>query len=309
MTVDLARVESFLADHYDDAVSDVAPLGFGEWSRAFAFRRAGQDYVVRFGAYVEDFAKDRLAARWAGPTLPIPRIIELGEAFGGYYAVAERVFGGYIDDVDEGEMRALLPALFAALDAMRLADLSGTTGYGGWGADGNAPFTTWRDVLLDVGEDRPTDRVSGWREGLAASSVGSAPFDTAYARLQALAADLPETRHLVHSDLLHWNVLVQGDRITGVLDWGCGLYGDFLYDLAWLIFWQPWFPAWRGIDFQAAALRHYAAIGLDVPAFAARLRCCQIHIGLGGQAYRAYVGRWDDLPETAQRTLDLASVP
>ncbi len=177
MIVDVARVEAFLAPRFGGDVSDVAHLGAGVWSKAFAFRRAGRDYVIRFGAHQEDFAKDRLVARYACPALPIPRVIELGKAFGGYYAIAERVFGGYIDDVDETQMRALLPSLFAALDATRLAALSGTTGYGAWGADGTAPYPSWRAALLDVANDRPADRTHGWRERLAASSVGVGPFE------------------------------------------------------------------------------------------------------------------------------------
>ena len=306
MIVDVARVEAFLAPRFGGDVSDVAHLGAGVWSKAFAFRRAGRDYVIRFGAHQEDFAKDRLVARYACPALPIPRVIELGKAFGGYYAIAERVFGGYIDDVDETQMRALLPSLFAALDATRLAALSGTTGYGAWGADGTAPYPSWRAALLDVANDRPADRTHGWRERLAASSVGVGPFEEAYGHLQALADRVSEERHLIHSDLLHFNVLVEANRITGVLDWGCGMYGDCLYDLAWLCFWRPWYPAWRRIDFREEATRHYASIGLDVPHFEERLRCCQIHIGLAGQAYMAYAGNWTDLQDTARRTLDIA---
>jgi hygromycin-B 4-O-kinase len=293
--VDVAHVEAFLVTRFGGDSSDVVPLGTGVWSQAFAFRRAGHDYVIRFGVYQEDFAKDYLAARYAGPALPIPRVIELGEAFDGYYALAERVFGGYLDDVDETQMRALLPALFAALDAARRADLSGTTGYGAWGADGTAPSPSWRTALLAVATDRPADRTHGWRERLAASSVGVGPFEEAYRHLQALADRVPAERHLIHSDLLHSNVLVEAERITGVLDWGCGMYGDFLYDLAWLCFWQPWYPAWQRLDFREEATRHYAAIGLNVPDVEARLRCCQIHIGLAGQAYMAYAGTWTDL--------------
>jgi hygromycin-B 4-O-kinase len=307
MNIDEVRVEAFLATRSGGDVSAVAQLAAGVWSKAFAFRRAGRDYVIRFGAYGEDFSKDRLAARYASPALPIPRVLELGEAFGGHYAISERVFGDYIDDVDEKQMRALLPSLFAALDAARLADLSGTTGYGGWNAEGAAPYPSWRAVLLDVASDRPTDRTHGWRDRLAASPVGVGPFEEAYKRLQALAVRVPEERHLIHSDLLHYNVLVEADRITGVLDWGCGLCGDFVYDLAWLCFWQPWYPAWRRIDFRAEALRHYASIGLDVPRFEERLRCCQIHIGLAGQAYMAYAGNWTDLEDTARHTLDVAT--
>lgn len=306
MIDDATRVEAFLAARFGDDVSDIAHLGAGVWSKAFAFRWAGRDYVIRFGAHREDFAKDRLAARYACPALPIPRVVELGEAAGGYYAISERVFGSYIDDVDETQMRALLPALLAALDAARLADLSETTGYGAWDANSNAPFPSWRAALLDVANDRPADRIHGWRKRLAVSPVGSGPFEEAYGRLQALADTAPEARHLIYSDLLHFNVLVEADRITGVLDWGCGMVGDFLYDLAWLCFWQPWYPAWQRIDFAVKARRHYAAIGLDVPHFEERLRCCQIHIGLASQAHQAYAGDWANLHDTAWRTHEIA---
>jgi len=298
------QAQEFLAARRRGTVSGVTPLGKGAWSRAFAFEEAGHSYVVRFGAYNEDFEKDRLAARYASTELPIPQIIEIGEALGGYYAVAERVTGSYLDDVDGTQMLMLLPALFRAFDAMRQADLSTTSGYGGWNSAGNAPFASWRATLLDVANDRPTDRVHGWRERMA-SVIDIGLFDEAYARLQVLAERVPDDRHLIHSDLLHWNVLVDGSHITGVLDWGCGLYGDMLYDLAWFCFWQPWYPAWRGIDFRGEALKHYAAVGLDVPMFDERLLACELHIALGGMAYQAFAGHWDDLQSTAERTLSI----
>jgi len=307
--IDAARAEVFLSERLGGGVGEV--VGFqqqGEWSRAFAFRHHDRALVVRFSALEEDFAKDRLAARYAGPALPVPRVVELGEGLGGFYAISERLYGEYIDGVDEAQMRRLLPAVFAALDAMRQADISDFTGYGNWDANGKGEFETWRDFLVrDVAAERPNERLAGWRQRLEGSPTGAGPFDAALARLQALAEVVTEDRHLIHSDLLHFNVLVQDSRITAVLDWGCGLYGDFLFDLGWFCFWAPWFPAWEAIDFRAEALRHYARIGLAVPHFDERLLACQLYIGLSGQAYQAYKERWDDLEATARHTLKLAT--
>jgi hygromycin-B 4-O-kinase len=305
-TFDAAHVTAFLAQRLGGQILDVERIERGEWSRAFFFRHDGRHYVVRFGAHLEDFAKDRLAAGFRSPDLPVPAVLEIGEAFGGHFAISQRLFGTYIDGVGEVQMRALLPSFFAMLDAMRTVDLRTTRGYGGWDADGQAPFASWQAALLDVAQDRPTDRIAGWRAQLSASPTGSAPFDEAYRQLERLVAYSPAERHLIHSDLLHYNVLVSEDRITGVFDWGCGLYGDSLYDLAWFCFWAPWFPAWNAIDFRQEALRHYAAIGLEVPHFEERLRACQLHIGLAGQQYQAYKSYWSDLEATAQRTLDVA---
>lgn len=303
---DAAAVREFVAARLHGPVSDVARISRGEWSQAFSLRCGDADYIARFSAVEEDFAKDRQAAAFAAPDLPIPPIIAMGRAFDGFYAISRRAFGEFIDDLDATRMRKVLPSLFAALDAARRADLSKTAGFGGWGADGNAPYPSWRAYLLDVTDDRPADRIHGWRQRLDASPERSVPFDTAVARLRALVGACPEERHLIHSDLLHYNVLVAGDRLSAVFDWGCALYGDFLYDVAWLTFWAPWYRAWDGINFRSAAAQHFAAIDLAVPDFDARLRCYEVHIGLGSLAYMAFRENWEHFAWTAERTLRAA---
>lgn len=306
--VDEVQAAAFLTERYGQDLQAVTPVGHGDWSRAYAFRHAGRDFVIRFGAHAEDFAKDRLAARYASPDLPVPRVIEIGPAYGSFYAVSERAFGGYLDALDAAELRALLPALFAALDAARRVQPLGR-GYGLWDANGIAPHANWRDVLLDVGRDRPRQRTHGWRRQLAMRPAWERTFDTLCARLEALVSFCPNERHLVHSDLLHNNVLVEGGHLSAVLDWGSSLYGDFLYDVAWLVFCSPWYPAWESIDFADAAARYYAACGIGLPHYAQRLRCYQLHIGLGSLAYNAFRERWAVFEATARRTLALFEAP
>jgi hygromycin-B 4-O-kinase len=306
--VSAVQAASFLAARFGPEIDQITKVGQGEWSTAYGFRRDGAEYVIRFGAYFEDFAKDRLAAGFSSKDLPIPAITDTGEAFGGFYAISERAYGGTLDELDAEQLRTVLPSLFAALNAARQADVSATTGYGGWDGNGTAPYPSWREALLDVAIDRPTQRTHGWRERLVASPTGPGPFDEALGYFQTLVDNCPEERHLIHADLLNRNVLVADGRLTAVLDWGCAQYGDFLYDLAWLLFWQPWYPAWRDVDFQGAAERHNQQIGLEVPHLEERLRCYQVHIGLDAQAYNAFKGqeRWAALEATARRTLAMA---
>lgn len=304
--VTIGQASAFLADRFGSHATSVEALRQGGWSSAYGFARDGHGYVIRFSAHADDFARDQLAHRYASPALPIPIVTEIGEAFGIHYAMSERVSGVPIDDVDGHQMRHLLPSLFGALDAMRNADVSGTTGYGGWDEDRNAPHASWDAAMLAVSEDSGEGRGSGWRDRLERSSVGASGFDESYAALVELARNAPQDRHLIHSDLLNYNVLVTGHKFSGVIDWGCAMYGDFLYDLAWLVFWWPWRPAWKDIDILAEAKRHYEAIGLDITVFDERLRLCLLHIGLSNLAYVAWIGRWDQAQEVSKRTLTFA---
>ena len=303
--MDEAAARAFLRERFG-ASARVEVMRPGEWSMVYFVRDGDRDLVARFSAYDEDFEKDAYAARYRSAAVPIPPILEWGSAPDGFYAIAERVAGEHVDGLDETGLRRALPALWSALDALRAVELSSASGYGLWRADGRTAYRTWREYLLGVGSGLATRGARPARVALAASPVGLGPFDEGYARLRELVAACPEERHLVHDDLMHYNVLVADDRITALLDWGSSLYGDFLYDVAKLAFYQPWYGQWPTVDFAAEARAHYDAIGLDVPRFAERLTCYMLRIGLGDMAYSAFKERWDELEWKAERTLEIA---
>ncbi len=301
----VAEVTAFLGTRFP-RVSEVEPIGGGEWSQAFSFKDGSRALVVRFGAQLEDYQKDEAAYRFAGPDLPIPPVHEIGQAFDAYYAVSERRYGEALDSLDGPALEAALPSIFRSLDALRLADLAGTSGYGMWSPDGDAPFATWRDCLLAVRDDTVYQRIQGWRATLEARPTDLEVFEQGYRELEALMESVGERRYLVHEDLVGDNVRIADGEVTAIVDWGNARYGDFLHDLARLTFWVPWYPAWRGVDIVGAAREHYAAIGLEVPAFDERLRACQIYVGLEAQAYNVFTERWEELAKSGQRTLELA---
>jgi hygromycin-B 4-O-kinase len=274
---------------------ELTPIGEGEWSRAYAFQRDGKDHVLRIGRFRDDFDKDALAAHYASASLPIPRLTEIAPSPEGWHAVSDLVPGTPFDFLAADAARAALPHLFDTIEAISRADISHTSGYGVWDATGNAPQESWTAALLDVVHPRTPE----WRTKLEQSPTGAAPFDDAYAYLQELATQVPNMRHLVHADLFNHNVLVDGTRVSGVIDWGCSLYGDWVFDLAMLTFWWLWTPTWASIDIRAEIARRF-----DVPDFELRLRACEISIGLGAQAYQAATDRFDDLERTARLTLE-----
>jgi hygromycin-B 4-O-kinase len=298
-SLEIGRVTAFLAERFAD-VRDVAPIGKGEWSSAFAFTCAEGERVARFGRYPEDYAKDRRAAGFARPGLPVPVVLEIDEAFGGVYAISERAHGTGFDALETAGYRRVLPALFETIEALRTVETG--PGYGIWGTDGAAPARSWRATLLDVDRDDGAARTGGWRDKLRARPDAAARFDTALRTLRESVEVCPETPNVIHADLMGDNLLVQDDRIAAVVDWGCSMYGDFVYDLARLTFWVPWFPELQPVGLLEWVRERWGA----EPDFDARLRCCWLHLGLDAQAYNALTDRWDELERSGRRTLELA---
>jgi len=293
-TVDIEQAQAFLAGHLGAEPSDIVPLGEGAWSQCFGFMCDSRDLVIRFGKYVSDFQKDQVAHQYANSDLPIPEVIEIGAALGGYYAISTRVFGVPLESVPAEQWLSLVPAVVAALEAMRMADLSATEGFGGWDAAGYAAHSSWRSRLLEVAEDRLDQRGYSWRDKLATSAEGKATFDWGLDLLKQVADDAVP-RSLLHCDLTNRNVSVKADRITGVFDWGCSVYGDHLYDLARFEFWSPWHLQLDMEALRTAIEQRWVEQRYSPDNKVSRLKACYLHIGLEHLAYHAQLGNWATL--------------
>jgi hygromycin-B 4-O-kinase len=305
-----ATPAAFLADLLGRDVHDVEPAPRqGEWTQTWFFRDGDRDLVIRFGDTAWNFEKDRRFGEHASVDLPIPRVLDVGEVGDGrYYAVSERARGVFLEALDGDDLRRALPSVFRMLDAMRAVDLSDTSGFGSPLPTFDGEHETWRSFLLSVAEDQPTldeNPVRGWRAPLDSRPDAARTFDDGYTALCTWVDRCPEIRHLVHGDLLYGNVLVDGARVSAVFDWQCAIYGDFLYDVAWLTFWAAWYPALGAADVRTAIRCHYDEVGVAVPRFDERLRTYELHFGLAHLGYYAWMQDWDNLGWTVGRTREV----
>jgi hygromycin-B 4-O-kinase len=278
---------------FGERATEPRALASGEWSQAFALTIDGAEVVLRIGAHGTDFAKDEIAAGFAGPDLPVPAVLTRGMVEGWHYAISARAHGIGFDDLSAADVAPALPSLLTAMDDIGKIGLADTTGYGIWTPDQRALYSSWADALLAIGTE--TARVPGWRAALADSDIGLGPFEAGVSAIAALAPYLPAERRMIHGDLLSRNVLVADGNVSAVLDWGNAMYGDSLYDAAWLIYWWPWYPEWRAIDIKAALLAHWRANGPLPVNLHERLHAYLIHIGLDAIAYCTFQRRWDEV--------------
>jgi hygromycin-B 4-O-kinase len=289
--------------YYGPRASEPAWLASGAWSHAFSLTVDNAELVLRIGKHGSDFAKDAAVARLAGPNLLVPPVLAVGEVDDWHYAVSSRAQGTALDDLSGHDVALVLPSLLTALEGIADLSLGETVGYGNWAPDGRAPYGSWLDALLAIGDE--TDRVPGWRAALVESGIGLEPIDAGLAGIAALAPYLPDERRMIHGDLLSRNVLVADSSVTAVLDWGNAMYGDSLYDAAWLIYWWPWYPQWNAVDITSELFAHWTVRGALPPNARERLHAYRIHIGLDAIAYCAFRGRWDEVRANVDTVLSL----
>jgi len=303
--IDVRSAQIFLNSLFNGAALNVAVLGAGAWSTAFAFQ-VGQDALVaRFGAHREDFEKDEYAMNFASEDLPVPGILEIGDAFDGYFAISERHSGHFLENLDGEGFERLSPQLLRLFDAMREVRVDQTLS-AQWPARPGQELS-WQEWLAESVVDDDGPRVGGWRIELAQNVEIDKLFEQGVRIMHELLPHCPRELHLIHGDLLNRNVLVSDDatHFEAVFDWGCSAYGDFLYDVAWFTFWTPWHEGLKQLDTRTLFRTHFRDQGVAVPHFEDRLACYELQIGLTHLAYNAAMMNQKELHEVANRTKEV----
>lgn len=268
--------------HHGEPIRALGRLTGGFWSAAYGYRCGDDDLVARFGQQRDWFETDRAAMAYSSPDLPVPEVLDVGDAFDGVYAISRRHYGRFLEDVRPDEAALAAPMLGRLLTALRDAPA----------ADG----PSWRQWLVNSLEEDPSSPTVGWRAKLAAHREADRVFEAAVARVRELAAGCPERRDLLHGDLLHKNVLVSEDAssVNAVFSWKCSVRGDHLFDVAWCTFWGSIFHP--GI----AALDLAADLDDDERE---RHHCYELHIGASHLGWSA----WTDDVDSLERILGAVS--
>ena len=209
-TLSPAAITDFLRTRYTD-FGPLAPLTEGEESQAFAIDADDAPLVVRINRDRTGFDKDRLA----GEHFPLaPKVIAIDPIDAAFLCISARASGETLQALGANAARYADPVM-RALEAIAASDISFTTGYGPFDADGHGHYASWADFITAI--DGPADLV---------------------ARIKGRR--YPEHRQLVHGDFGSNNVLVVDGGVTAVIDWSEAIVGDPLYDIANLFFWRPW---------------------------------------------------------------------
>lgn len=269
-------------------------IGEGTWSRAFGFGPATDRRVIRLGTTTEDFTKDAQAAALYRTLLAVPAIHAVGWWGDVAYAIADEVVGTPLEDLDEAGWLSVLPELWRTIDVIAAAPRPTIGGYGEWGPEGLGTWPSWSGWLRRAGRDTLEARV-GPVAGHLESRPGMAVLvDAALLRLEALAPAGEGRRQVVHGDLVNRNVLAVGDRLTGILDWGCVIDGDPALSVAELELWGPWYPDGLGrVDVRDRWRSHLEGRGGDLTDLDTRMDAAALHLAIGGLCFSVASGADD----------------
>ena len=274
-----------------------APIAEGMESRVLTFIWGDQQYILRVNPNQSGFQKDRWCfQQFHSEELPIPEILEIGSFSSHYaYCLSRRLPGITLEDSAIPTLQQLTPYVSQVWKVIHQSLLPSSEGFGPFNECGHATFSSWQSFLQSTirGKDQQWDHL------FASNLLDATALQPVMHSYLRLTGHCPEERKLVHGDFGSNNVLTDGKKITGVLDWDCALYGDPLFDVAGSFFWSPWLDCMRiQSEFFQRTLRNEAN-------FAVRLQCYQLQCGLEEIHENALAGNQKLLNWLLNRTMQI----
>ena len=299
-----AVTQLILAKNYQsiEPINTLFPLKGGEWSAAYKFSLDGHCFVIRLSHTPENFYRDKISYQWSSPNLPIPQIIKIDRYQDHYYAISPFFVGEALEKLSAADLEKTIPSFLSMMTALQSISLDSVVGFGSLTPAGRGAFDSWAEALLDVNNDHLDSLTHGWRKALAEIPGAQHKFDQFYEQLTKLVQFCPRQKHLIHSDLLYHNLLVDNNQISAVVDWGCAMIGDSMYDLALFSFFEPWFPTFAQVNLIERMKQSYLDQSPENHQnFAQRMAAYQTHLTLCNIAYCAFSKRKNDLNDHISR--------
>jgi hygromycin-B 4-O-kinase len=242
------------------------PIQGGEMAQAFVFEHPDGPRVLRVNSFTNSgFLKDEFVARnFAGRGVRIPKTFLTGEVAPGiWFSVTERVPGVTLDQMISARNSRLEEEIVRTLAAIHAIPIEGK-GFGHWETSGEATSQSWREYVIS------------FRNRYDAGQLEEIPFfdRTSYRRLwdkvNQLLEFCPEQRSLVHGDFSPTNLICKDHHITGVIDWQASMYGDPLFDVAWIELVSP------VLAIGSAYRDYFTSIGRPIEHFEERIFCYKL---------------------------------
>ncbi|TJY38951.1 hypothetical protein E5161_19160 [Cohnella pontilimi] len=287
--LDSTAVGKLLEELYGHPVQDLQLLTGGNLSAVYSFGMDEEGCVIRFSDLAGAFRTESYISQLlCSQGVPYPRMVSLGQAGHLAYAVSERVQGQMLAELPVERKKALLPDLIELISRINHVNLGDTSGYGWIQADGNGVYGSWMEYLISFyGEDQTGNFWGNWTELFDTTFLEKDVFDECYARLMEFGSYNAPHRHFVHNDCHAWNILSDGQKITGILD-ANSVYGDFLIDVSIAE------NILSGENLAGRIREYQERQGIELPFFKERMLGARYYKGLDGLRFYAKMGRKQD---------------
>lgn len=275
------QAEEILKEVFDKSAIQVSPIEMGQLSKVYSFMAKDKSYVVHFRNNKESFIKADYMHKVYGDKLPVPQVVKSGKIDEIFFSISNKVEGKTISSYSASEQNIIINDVVKLFVNMSHIYIEPSKGFGLISPNGFAPYKSWGEVLEKFFREDQEGFYKDWTKLYKQSFLEKSLFQEGYSAMIELSKYSPCTPCLVHGDFHLWNMLSDGNQVTGIVDWELAMYGDFMFDLGVLHLWTP------HLDFPQKVRDLWLEAGNDIMFFEERLRCHMLFKAIDGLRFYA----------------------
>ncbi len=239
--LDLNFIDETIKNVFNSNADNLLEIEGGEIARTFKFNISEKSYYIQFNhSNMSGWASFEMRNydRFQKQNVPVRKVVHQAYIKEIHYAVTEEVTGIQPAQFNIEEIKNILPQAYQIIKNISKIDISNTSGYGWIDKSENGIFHTWKEHIDFVMQEEPDDMFYGkWYNLFDTTFLQRDVFENYYHKMTELYPYLPEQRFLQHGNFSMANIIVDKNRISGVIDWQDVRYGDSLFDFTHFIFW------------------------------------------------------------------------
>jgi hygromycin-B 4-O-kinase len=281
LDMNVNQAEEILKEVFDESVTQVSSIEMGQLSKVFSFMAKDKCYVVHFRNNEESFIKADYMYKAHGDKLLIPQVVKTGKIDEIFFSISDKIKGKPISSYSASEQNIIINDVAKHFTNMSHIDIESSKGFGLIFPNGLASYKSWGEVLAGFFREDQEGFYKDWTKLYKQSFLEKSLFQEGYLAMMELSKYSPGKPYLVHGDFHLWNMLSDGNRVTGLVDWELAMYGDFMFDLGVLHLWTP------HLDFPQKVRNLWLEVGSDIIYFEERLRCHMLFKAIDGLRFYA----------------------
>ena len=215
---------------YPQAVN-IHKMKEGLVSQTYYFENIDTSLVFQISKDMEGYKKENYVFQTFSNKIPVKNILNIDKYQDNiYFCISEYIDAKRLHDLSENEMNNNIIYIMNILKLLQNIDIDHDKGFGYFNSKGNAPYNTWNDFIQAVFNKKNYN----WN---LFSKRTNEIVNNVLNEIKKYCYILDNRKSLVHGDFGSYNVLIDKKKIY-LIDWGLGLYGDPLYEIANIIFWN-----------------------------------------------------------------------
>ncbi|MHA1199731.1 MAG: phosphotransferase family protein [Candidatus Heimdallarchaeaceae archaeon] len=311
--VSISEVEDFLLKNFCTDIKNIEILKGGEISQAFSFKNHSDEYVIKVRKVRKRFRKFNPFAKEIeiseilkkkDSQIPIPKVVQHGPFKGDkkerfIYSIVEKAKGSFVHLFPKETANLVDNSLVDMLYRIHTIDISETKGYGNWDKWNKAKLKSMQKHVLEGLEREKVFTNERFSSGIFEKDL----YIQGSTKIRELVEYCSSERNLVHADFGFDNVLADKvGNVTAVFDWEHSIFGDFIYDIAWMDFWV--FREENAYS-NIYCKKYKDSNLLDFENYEERLLCYKLYIGMAAAGFFSESNQEDKYLEAKQRVLSL----